>query len=136
MEVLGISHIGIAVKSLEKALWFYRDMLGLRQTADKTIPAYGIRAVFLEKGDLKIELMESISEDGTIARHLTEHGEGVQHIGVRVKDLDAAISEIKAKGGWVVEDTRGEGAFGERVVFLHPITTRGVVMELLEENGS
>lgn len=133
MDISGLGHIGIAVTSLEKALWFYRDVLGLQLVSDQEVPNYGVRAVFLEREGLRIELMESIDQDGVIARFLAERGAGVQHVAVRVPDIDSAIREIAGKGGWVVEDTRGLGGRGEEVVFIHPASTGGVVIELIEE---
>lgn len=128
-----IDHIGIAVQSLDAALEFYRDAVGLELKGLVTVPQEKVRVAMLPAGESRIELLEATSEDSPIARFLATRGEGLHHIAIKVSDLDAAIERLKAAGRRLVTEQAQTGAEGYRYVFVHPKSAHGVLLELIEE---
>ena len=128
-----IDHIGIAVPSLEEALTFYRDTLGLQPSAIIEVPHEKVRVAILEAGEPRIELLEATSSDSPIAHFLDKRGAGIHHIALKVSDLNAAVSKMKAEGRRLATDEIQTGAEGYRYVFVHPQSTGGVLLELIEE---
>ena len=92
-----VDHIGIAVKNLEESLKFYEDVLGIKCVADEVVEEQKVKTAFLPLGDTEIELLESTSEDGPIAKFIEKKGEGIQHIAYKVDDIEKALEELKAK---------------------------------------
>jgi methylmalonyl-CoA/ethylmalonyl-CoA epimerase len=125
-----IAHIGIAVESIEGALPFYRDVLGL--TPDPPEVADGARIVSLSVGDSDVELLEPLSPDSPIAKFLTRRGPGIHHVCYRVADLDAALLACREAGYRLVDDVPRRGAGGHRIAFVHPKSTAGILIELTE----
>jgi methylmalonyl-CoA epimerase len=134
MSTARIDHIGIAVQSLEEALAFYRDALGLQPQGVVTVPAEKVRVAVLPAGEARLELLEATSDDSPIARFLARRGEGLHHIAMKVPDLDAAVERLKASGSRLVTEQVQQGAEGYRYVFVHPKSARGVLLELIEES--
>jgi methylmalonyl-CoA/ethylmalonyl-CoA epimerase len=132
MKALKIDHIGVAVKSIEDAKKMYQDLLGLNQAGSEKVRDQKVTTAFFPLGDTEIELLESTSPDGPIARYLEKRGEGVHHIAFRVKDLEEAITELKAKGIQLIDEEPRRGAAGARIAFLHPKFTFGLLVELCE----
>jgi methylmalonyl-CoA/ethylmalonyl-CoA epimerase len=132
MKTLKIDHIGVAVKSIEDAKKMYQDLLGLNQAGSEKVRDQKVTTAFFPLGDTQIELLESTSPDGPIARYLEKRGEGVHHIAFRVKDLEEAITELKAKGIQLIDEEPRRGAAGARIAFLHPKFTFGLLVELCE----
>jgi methylmalonyl-CoA epimerase len=128
-----IDHIGIAVESLEKALKFYRDAVGLDAKEFVTVPQEKVRVAMLPAGEPRIELLEATAEDSPIARFLKKRGEGLHHIAIRVPDLEAAVARLKASGSKLVTEQIQTGAEGYRYVFVHPKSANGVLLEMIEE---
>lgn len=127
-----IDHIGIAVSSLEKALAFYRDQLGLTLVQRQTVVAEKVEVALLPVGDGRIELIEP-SEAGTpVANFIAKHGPGLHHVALRVPDLNAAVKRLKTFGARVLNEPR-RGAGGHMYVFVHPASTGGVLLELIQE---
>lgn len=131
MKALKIDHIGIAVKDLEKALAFY-ETLGLKAEGTEVVEEQKVKVAFLPTGDSELELLESTSPDGPIARHIEKKGEGIQHIALRVENLEAAIEELKAKGVRMIDEKPRYGAGGAKIAFVHPKSTGGILLELSE----
>ena len=125
-----IAHIGIAVESLEGALPFYRDVLGLTPGLPET--ADGARIVSLPLGDSDVELLEPLSPDSPIAKFLARRGPGIHHVCYRVADLDAALLACRAAGYRLVDEVPRQGAGGHRIAFIHPKSTAGILIELTE----
>ncbi|HEX9892822.1 MAG TPA: methylmalonyl-CoA epimerase [Gemmatimonadales bacterium] len=125
-----VAHIGIAVESIDTALAFYRDVLGV--VPHRAEEADGARIVSLPFGGPEIELLEPVSPDGPIARFLARHGPGIHHICYRVPDLEAALAACRALGYRLVDETPRSGAGGRRIAFIHPKATAGILLELTE----
>jgi methylmalonyl-CoA epimerase len=127
-----VDHIGIAVKSIEEASKLYTEVLGLELQGIEEVAEQKVRVAFIPVGDTEIELLESTSEDGPIAKFIEKKGEGVQHIAFRVDNIEKALEEMKAKGMRLIDETPRYGAGGARIAFLHPKSTNGVLIELSE----
>ncbi len=125
-----IAHIGVAVDSIEAALAFYRDVLGLSPGHPEE--SDGARIVSLPFGESEVELLEPRSPDSPIAKFLHRRGPGIHHVCYRVADLDAALDACRAAGYRLVDETPRRGAGGHRIAFVHPRSTSGILIELTE----
>ena len=134
MNLTRVDHVGIAVKNLEEALNFYEGVLGLKATGTEVVEEQKVKVAFLPCGDSELELLESTEPDGPIARFIEKNGGngGIQHVAVRVDDLEAAIEEMKAKGMRMLDEKPRYGAGGARIAFCHPKSSMGVLLELCE----
>ncbi len=124
-----IHHIGIAVHSLDDALKFYRDTLGLHVHAQDTIEDQGVRAALLTIGQSEIELLEPTRPDAGVTKFLERKGEGLHHICFQTEDVDGDLETLKAKGVELVDQKSRPGIAG-MICFLHPKASRGVLVEL------
>ena len=131
MKILKIDHIGIAVKSLSESSKLY-ELLGIKSTGTEEVAEQKVKVAFFPVGDSEVELLESTAPDGPIARHIEKNGEGMQHIALRVDDLDAALAELQAKGVRLIDEKPRYGAGGARIAFVHPKSTGGILLELSE----
>ncbi len=132
-----IDHIAIIVRSIEQALVFYRDTLGITPGEIKEVPAEQVRIAFLPMGGpggSEIELIEPTNPDSSLAKFLEQRGEGLHHICLEVDDIDAALIEMQAKGAPVLDKQPRIAAEG-RAIFLHPKGTHGVLLELVERDS-
>ena len=129
-----IDHLGIAVKSLEEALAFYAA-LGLQAAHRETVGGEKVNVALLPAGESRIELLEPSSPDSTIARYLEKRGPGLHHVALRVPDLNAAVERLRASGARLLNEPR-QGAGGHFYVFVHPASTGGVLLELIQESGT
>jgi len=125
-----IAHIGIAVESLDEALRFYRDVLGLVPHPPEV--ADGATIVSLPFGESDVELLQARDADSPIAKFIARRGPGIHHVCYRVPDLDAALRQARAAGYRLVDETPRTGAGGCRIAFLHPKSTAGILIELTE----
>ena len=125
-----VAHIGIAVPSIQEALSFYRDVLGVAPGPQDT--ADGAKIVSLHFGDVDVELLEPAEPSSPVAKFLAKRGPGIHHICYRVTDLDAALTRCRAAGYRLVDETPRRGAGGRRIAFLHPKTTNGILLELTD----
>ncbi|MDA8334990.1 MAG: methylmalonyl-CoA epimerase [Peptococcaceae bacterium] len=132
MKLQKIDHIGIAVKSIDQALSVYEGVLGLKPAGLEEVVDQKVRVAFLPLGDSEVELLESTSPDGAIARYIEKNGEGVQHVAFRVDDLEATLARLKERGVRLIDEKPRYGAGGARIAFLHPKATGGVLIELCE----
>ena len=133
MKVLKIDHLGIAVKSLTGVKSFWSDVLGLELKGSETIEDQKVRTTFVPVGESEVELLESTSPDGPIARYIENKGEGIQHVAFRVENLERALEEMKKKGIRLIDEKPRIGAGGAKIAFLHPRATNGVLVELCEK---
>ncbi len=136
MNCTRVDHIGIAVKDLAASVKWYEETLGLQSKGTEVVEEQKVTVAFLPCGDSELELLESTSDDGPIARFIEKNGEGIQHIAIRVDDFDAALAELKEKGVRLIDQTPRYGAGGARIAFLHPKATHGVLLELCERTGA
>jgi methylmalonyl-CoA epimerase len=129
-----IDHVAIIVRSIEQALVFYRDTLGIEPSEIKEVPSEQVRIAFLPlggPGGSEIELVEPLSANASLNRFLEKRGEGLHHICLEVEDIDAALRELREKGAPVLDQEPRQAAEG-RAIFLHPKGTSGVLLELVE----
>jgi LAO/AO transport system kinase len=129
-----IDHVGIAVNNLDESIAFYEEMLGIKAQGTETVAEQKVNVAFLPCGDSEIELLESTEPDGPIARYIEKNGEGIQHIAIRVENIDLALAELKEKGVRLIDETPRYGAGGARIVFVHPKAAHGVLLELCERD--
>jgi methylmalonyl-CoA epimerase len=127
-----IDHLGIAVRSLDQALRFYRDQLGLEIALRETVAQEKVNVAMLPLGDPRIELLEPTEADSVIGKFLDKRGEGLHHVALKVPDLAAAVARLRAAGVRLLNEPR-EGAGGHLYVFVHPSSTGGVLIELIQE---
>ncbi|MFZ5652113.1 MAG: methylmalonyl-CoA epimerase [Bacillota bacterium] len=127
-----IDHIGIAVKDLNEAVKLYEGLLGLKVTEIEEVAEQKVRVAFLPTGDSEVELLESTTPDGPIARFIEKNGEGIQHIAFRVDNLEEKLAELKEKGVRLIDEKPRRGAGGAMIAFLHPKSTFGTLVELCE----
>jgi methylmalonyl-CoA epimerase len=127
-----IDHLGIAVKSLDGALKFYRDQLGLEVSLRETVEQEKVNVAMLPLGEPRIELLAPTQSDSVVGKFLEKRGEGLHHIAIRVPDLNASVERLKASGARLLNEPRA-GAGGHLYVFVHPSSTGGVLLELIQE---
>ncbi|TCO71344.1 methylmalonyl-CoA epimerase [Marinisporobacter balticus] len=132
MKVLKVDHIGIAVKSLDESLKFYQDMLGLDLQGTEVVEEQKVKVAFLPVGDSELELLESTDPDGPIAKFIEKKGAGLQHVALRVENIEEAIAEMIEKGVKMIDEKPRYGAGGAKIAFCHPKSTNGVLLELSE----
>jgi methylmalonyl-CoA epimerase len=126
-----IDHLGIAVKSLAAAKSIYQK-LGMSVSPEETVEAEQVRLVMVPVGESRLELLEATSENSTIAKFIAKRGEGLHHVSLRVPDLAAAVERLKKDGVRLVSEEIKVGAGGHRYIFVHPSSTGGVLLELVE----
>lgn len=130
-----VEHIGIAVNDLEKTMSFYDDILGLEKLSVETVESQGVSIAFFKTGETKIELLEPISDDSPIAKFIDKKGEGIHHMAIEVEDIEAKIEDMKEKGARFIGDKPTKGADNMKIIFVHPKSTNGVLLELCEPLG-
>jgi len=130
---LRIDHLGIAVKSIDDALQFYSGQLGMAVSLLETVPQEKVKAAMLPAGGPRIELLEPTDADSVIGKFLEKRGEGLHHVALRVPDLAAAIARLQAGGARILSEPR-KGAGGHEYVFVHPVSTGGVLLELIQDS--
>jgi methylmalonyl-CoA epimerase len=127
-----IDHLGIAVRSIDQALEFYRDQLGLTVSLRETVEIEKVHAAMLPVGEARIELLEASAPDSVIAKFIDKRGEGLHHVALTVPDLIAAVERLKSAGARLLNEPRA-GAGGHLYVFIHPSSAGGVLLELIQE---
>ena len=134
MKVSHIEHLGIAVKSLDEAIPYWENVLGLKCYKIEEVADQKVRTAFLRVGETKIELLEPTSPESTIAKFLETRGQGIHHIAYKVEDGVAnALAECEQKEVRTIDKAPRNGAEGLHIAFLHPKATQGVLTELCEE---
>ena len=126
-----IHHLAIAVRSLEEALRFYRDTLGLPVHEQAVREDQGVKAALLTIGESEIELLEPLGPDTPVGRFLERRGEGIHHICLQTDDIDKELADLKANGVELIDQEPRQGLVG-RICFLHPRSTKGVLVELAQ----
>ncbi len=127
-----INHIGIAVTSLDDAIPFYRDALGMSFAGTEEVVEQKVRVAMLHVGESMIELLEPTSEDSPVARFIEKNGAGIHHIAYEVEDIEAAIATLLASGNRMIDEKPRHGAHGSSIAFIHPKSSKGVLTELCQ----
>ncbi len=127
-----VDHVGIAVPSLEEALRFWRDALGMEVAGEEEVATEHVRVAFLPAGESRVELLEATSKESPIARHLERRGAGIHHLTLAVTDLEGTLERIRARGLPLLDTAPRTGAGRSRVAFVHPRAAGGVLLELVE----
>src|SRR5690606_24711851 len=129
-KMIKIEHLGIAVKDLGLSNELFHKLLGKPAYKEETVEGEAVKTSFFEVGESKIELLEATAETSAIAKYLDKNREGIHHIAFAVDDMQAEIERLKAAGFQFISETPKAGADNKWVVFLHPKTTNGVLVEL------
>ena len=129
-----IDHIGIAVKSIKETSELLCNILGLKVASEEIVEEQKVKVAFLPLGDSELELLESTSSEGPIARFIEKKGEGIQHIAFRVNNIEETLDILKKEGVRLIDEKPRYGAGGAKIAFLHPKGTNGVLIELCERS--
>ena len=129
-----IDHIGIAVKSVKETSELLSNILGLKVAGEEIVEEQKVKVAFLPLGDSELELLESTSPEGPIARFIEKKGEGIQHIAFRVNNIEEILEKLKKEGVRLIDEKPRYGAGGAKIAFLHPKSTNGILVELCERN--
>lgn len=133
--IIGVDHIGIAVKNLDEAISLYRDFLGLKLKGIHEVTEQKVRVAFFSTGgETRIELLEPTDNESPVAKFIEKRGEGVHHIALKVKNIEAVLQELKSKGLRLVDEKPRIGVNGAKIAFIHPKNTRNVLYELCENS--
>jgi methylmalonyl-CoA/ethylmalonyl-CoA epimerase len=127
-----INHLGIATKGIDEALKFWGDALGLENIHTEVVEDQKVRVAMLPIGESRIELLEPTSDDSPISKFLDKRGGGIHHIAVEVDDIEAALARLKSQGMRLIDETPRVGAEGSLVAFVHPSSSGGVLLELVQ----
>ena len=127
-----IDHIAVAVHSMDEALATFRELYGVEPERTEQIASDKITEAMLRIGDTYLQLLEPTDPESTVAKFLEKRGPGLHHIAIAVDDLEAALAHLKSKGAELLDETPRIGGGGHRVAFVHPKTTHGILIELIE----
>jgi methylmalonyl-CoA/ethylmalonyl-CoA epimerase len=130
-----IDHIGIATNDIEQMASIYRDALGLSVVETEEVASQKVRVAMLPVGESRIELLEATAADSPISKFLAKRGPGIHHLAFKVDDIRAALADLKSKGARLIDEEPRTGAGGCLVAFIHPSSTGGVLIELVERVG-
>lgn len=128
-----INHLGIATRRIEEALRFWEDALGLQNVHTEVVEEQKVRVAMLPLGETRIELLEPTANDSPISKFLEKRGGGIHHIAVEVENIHEALERMKAKGMKLIDETPRIGAEGCLIAFVHPSSTNGVLLELVQK---
>jgi methylmalonyl-CoA/ethylmalonyl-CoA epimerase len=131
-KITGINHIALVVPEMEQALKFWRDILGLPLQGVNDVPEQASRIAFLPAGAGEVELLQPTTPDSGVAKFLQKRGPGIHHVCFETDDLDGMIDLLKGKGVRLIGEKPSTGAGGKRMIFVHPESAGGVLVELYE----
>jgi methylmalonyl-CoA/ethylmalonyl-CoA epimerase len=131
--VIGVDHIGVGVNKLDEAITLYCDVLGLRLEGIHVVEEQKVRVASLSTGgETRIELLEPTGSESPVAKFIERRGEGVHHIALKVRNIEAVLEELKEKGLKLVDEKPRMGVGGAKIAFIHPKSTKNVLLELCE----
>ena len=133
MKILGIEHLGIAVEDLAQASPFWKHVLNMDHVSTEVVADQGVTTDIYDTGKGKVELLEAANPDSPIVKFLEKRGPGIHHVCLEVDNLNIAIKELKENKIYIIGDDYSIGAEGYKVVFIHPRSTGGVLVELAEK---
>jgi len=128
-----IHHVGIAVESLDAAVPIFENLLGRGPDSEELVEDQKVRVAAFAVGESRIELLEATAPDSTIARFIAKRGQGIHHLTLSVQNLAESLAQLEKKGVRLIDREPQAGAGNERIAFLHPSSTAGVLIELVEE---
>jgi len=131
MEPRGIHHVGVVVADLDGAVSTYERLFGASLEHRDTLPEQGVEAAAMRLGDGRVELLAALGEDTPVGRFLSKRGPGMHHLALEVGDLPAALHDVSAAGGELIDPEPRQGLYGLQVAFVHPESTDGVLVELV-----
>ena len=131
--IKNVNHIGIAVNSIETALPFYTETLGLTFEAVEHVAEQRVRVAFINAGNCKLELLEPTSPDSPVAKFIEKRGEGIHHVALSVESIEERIQEMIEKGIPMIDKQSRVGAGGANIAFMHPKASNGVLVEFCEK---
>ncbi|MFV0390080.1 MAG: methylmalonyl-CoA epimerase [Pyrinomonadaceae bacterium] len=129
-----INHLGIATPSIADSLKFWEDALGLKTVHTEEVPEQKVRVAMLPIGESRIELLEPTTEDSPVQKFIEKRGGGIHHIAVEVENISETLERLRAQGATLIDDEPRVGAEGCLIAFVHPKSTGGVLLELVQEN--
>jgi len=127
-----IDHIGIAVKSLDDAIKVYEHAMGLKVSGFDQVDEQGVRVAMLNIGESHIELLEPTGPESPIEKFMAKRGEGIHHIALRVQNIEESLERLRAAGVRLIDSVPRRGAHNTRIAFIHPSSTHGVLLELVQ----
>jgi len=133
MKITHIEHLGIAVNSLEEAIPFYEEVLGLKCYAIEEVAEQKVKTAFFLVGQTKIELLETTDPEGPVGKFIEKRGEGIHHLAFAAEGLQESLNYLEEKGVRLIDKSPRKGAEGLNIAFLHPKSTFGVLTELCEK---
>lgn len=128
-----IEHLGIAVIDIDEGIQLYQQLLGGPCYKIEEVESEGVKTAFFKIGESKIELLQATTDDSPIAKFISKKGEGIHHIAYAVTGIEQKIEELQAQGYQMIHDMPKPGADGKKIAFLHPKSTKGVLVELCED---
>jgi len=129
-----IDHIGVAVENLNEAMKLYSESLGLKIEGTEEVKEQKVKVAFIPVGESRIELIESTDPNGPIAQFIERRGEGIHHIALEVDHIEDALQKLKERGVQLIDEKPRIGAHKMKIAFLHPKSTKGVLLELCEKH--
>jgi methylmalonyl-CoA/ethylmalonyl-CoA epimerase len=129
-----LDHIGIAVKDLDQAMKLYQEAFGIEPSIVYESSYAKAKIAFFPIGEVRVELIQPVNPDSVVGKFLEKKGEGIHHISYRVKDVDRSLAELERKGIQLIDRKSRQVREKERVAFLHPKSTNGVLVELIQED--
>ncbi len=130
--ILGLDHVGIAVKDIDDALPLYSRLLGLEVEELKESKQHKIKAAFLSAGDTRIELIEPLGKESSVWRFLEKRGQGIHHIAFKVENIEDMLEQLKRRGVVLIDEAPRIGIEGGKIAFIHPKSTGNILIELCE----
>ena len=130
--ITGLKHVGIAVNDINETLKIFEKTLGLKHEKTITLDERKLKIALLELGNAKIELLEPTDKEGTIAKFLQNRGEGIHHIAFQVTEIENLLAQLKKQGFMLIDEKPRKGAEGGKIAFIHPKSTKNVLIELCE----
>ena len=129
-----LDHIGIAVKDLDQAMKLYREAFGIEPDLVYESSYTKAKIAFFPIGEVRVELIQPVNPESVVGKFLDKKGEGIHHVSYRVKDVDRSLAELEMKGVQLIDKKSRKVRENERVAFLHPKSTNGVLVELIQED--
>lgn len=133
MDVTRIDQVGIAVEDLDAALGFYARAFGLTPSSREQVASDGVEEAMIDVAGVQLQLLQSTREGSPIERFLASRGPGMHHLGIAVRSLDAALEHLRTEGIELIDDEPRIGGSGHRIAFVHPRSTGGILIELIED---
>jgi methylmalonyl-CoA/ethylmalonyl-CoA epimerase len=133
VDVTRIDQVGIAVEDLDAALAFYADAFGLTPTSREVIASDQVDEAMIEVGGVHLQLLQATDEESPIAKYIARRGAGMHHLGMAVRSLDDTLAHLRSRGVELIDEEPRIGGGGHRIAFVHPRSTGGILIELIEE---